>query len=258
MRSEYSGAVLPKIEIERRLSLDLEDPESLVITPLLDGKAFDADSVDLRLGRHFLLPRTLHKPFFCPDSRSQSNLHTEVFIPFGKYLVVPAHQTVLGATLEFIKLPHDVCGEILTKSSVARSFVLIETAPWVHPDYRGCLTLEIANVSNTPVLLYPGRLIGQLILLPLARLLGVRDQMPATGLPASFDTSGTGDEKKMPDAEPPQRLGATYFGPVYPEPPKFNDPEDDLWNLGVDETWTITEQVNSRDGHGQKVTRPPG
>jgi deoxycytidine triphosphate deaminase len=42
---------------------------------------------------------------------------------------------------------------------------VVETAPWIHPEYRGCLTLEIANVSNTAVLLYPGRPIGQLILL---------------------------------------------------------------------------------------------
>ena len=125
-------------------------------------------------------------------------------VPLGRYLVVPAHETVLGATLEFIKLPHNVSGQILTKSSVARMFVVIETAPWIHPEYRGCLTLEIANVSNTPLLLYPGRLVAQLIL---------------------FD---------VPDAKPLAKRSGTYMGPVYPEAPKFRDPWQELEILGVD------------------------
>jgi dCTP deaminase-like len=121
----------------------------------------------------------------------------------GRYLVVPAYQTVLGATLEFIKLPADVSGQILTKSSVARTFVVIETAPWIHPGYRGCLTLEIANVSNTPLLLYPGRLVGQLVL------------FDVTGATAAAKQSGT------------------YMGPVYPEPPTFLDPQEELALLGI-------------------------
>ena len=124
---------------------------------------------------------------------------------------MPAHQTILGATLEFIKLPHDVSGEILTKSSVARTFTIIETAPWIHPNYRGCLTLEIANGSNTPILLYPGRRIGQLVLLQVT------------------------DENKLESgtALASGALSSTYFGPVFPETPEFKDPHRDLAAIGV-------------------------
>jgi dCTP deaminase len=124
----------------------------------------------------------------------------------GDYLVVPAHHTVLGATLEFIKLPFDVAGEILTKSSVARTFTLIETAPWIHPNYRGCLTLEIANVSNTAILLYPGRRIGQLVLM---------------------DVTMNQEDRSL------TLLDKTYFGPVYPEAPPFKSPAEDLGAIGV-------------------------
>ena len=139
----------------------------------------------------------------CALPISSESLHLHAHVPYGKYLVVPAHQTVLGATLEFIKLPYDVSGQVLTKSSVARTFTLVETAPWIHPSYRGCLTLEIANVSNTPLLLYPGRLICQLILLTVER--------PCT----------------------PGKMSGTYLGPVYPEAPKFRRPEDDLSEIGI-------------------------
>ena len=182
----------------------ITDDSSLVISPLLQARAaFDADSVDLRLGTHFLLPRTLPRPFFYPGSKSSKQGHQRVHVPLGHYLVVSAHETVLGATLEFVKLPFDISGQILTKSSVARTFVVIETAPWIHPEYRGCLTLEIANVSNTPLLLYPGRLVAQLIL---------------------FD---------VPKAKPSSRQSGTYLGPVYPEAPTFKEPEQDLAMIGI-------------------------
>lgn len=169
--------VVRKSEIESRLNLPADNRKSLAITPLLEesevlGEKSDCDAVDLRLGTYFLLPQVPPQPFFFPSQTFAKSSYFRVHVPLGRYLVVPAHQTVLGCTLEFLKLPDDFSGQILTKSSIARTFMVIETAPWIHPSYRGSLTLEIANVSNTPLLLYPGRFIGQLILLKLSPLKG--------------------------------------------------------------------------------------
>jgi dCTP deaminase len=205
-------AVLSRKAITSRLELDLDDRRSLVVTPLLArDEAFDDDSLDLRLGSYFLLPRMPGFPFYCPDEQSRFSFHARVHVSLGDFLVVPAHQTILGATLEFIKLPYDVAGEILTKSSVARTFTVIETAPWIHPNYRGCLTLEIANGSNTPILLYPGRRIGQLVLMQVS------------------DCEKDGPTGPAAD----QELRSTYFGPVFPEPPEFKGPGHDLEAIGV-------------------------
>lgn len=201
--------VLPSKEIKRRLELKVTEAESLVITPLLErrkmlGRLSDADSIDLRLGTYFLLPQVPPVPFTYPCKNSARQSHVRVHVPLGSYLVVPAHETVLGSTLEFIKLPSDLSGEILTKSTVARTFTVIETAPWIHPSYRGCLTLEIANASNTPLILYPGRLIAQLILIELSKT-------------------------KARES----KLDGTYLAPVYPEAPIFRDPIDDLRRIGI-------------------------
>lgn len=198
--------VLSKRSIEKRLRLPIERPDSLVITPLLlHPDPFDYDSVDLRLGCYFLIPQSPPAPFLDPTEQdSARHSHRKVHKPLGSYLVVPPHQTVIGATLEFVKLPHDVSGQILTKSSVARTFLLIETAPWVHPLYRGCLTLEIANVSNTPQVLYPGFHIGQLILI--------------------------GNNEPADDKQP---LSAAYVGPIEPETPTLKHPEKVLGEIGV-------------------------
>ncbi len=199
-------SVLSKKSIEDRLRLPLSKPQSLVITPLLvRSDPFDYDSVDLRLGSYFLIPQSPPAPFLDPtQENSARHSHLKVHKPLGSYLVVPPHQTVLGATLEFIKLPYDVSGQILTKSSVARTFLLIETAPWVHPLYRGCLTLEIANVSNTPQVLYPGYQIGQLIL--------IQNDKPA---------------------DVTQPLSAAYVGPIEPETPALKHPREVLGEIGV-------------------------
>ena len=123
----------------------------------------DADSVDLRLGSHFLFPPLPSEAAIDVVGKKSTVNDLSIHIPYGGKLVLPAHQTVLGMTLEFIKLPFDLSGQILTKSSVARSFLVIETAPWIHPNYRGCLTLEMANVSNSALMLKPGMPIGQII-----------------------------------------------------------------------------------------------
>jgi hypothetical protein len=83
-------------------------------------------------------------------------------------------------------------------------FMVIETAPWIHPLYRGCLTLEIANVSNTAILIYPGTPVGQLILFEVAR------------------------------SEAAEKLSGTYVGPVYPEPPVLRSPGRILSGIGLE------------------------
>lgn len=198
-------AVLSKEDINCRRKLSVTDARNLVITPMLDEDVFDEDSVDLRLGTYFLLPQIPPQPFVDPTSPgTASQSYLPLHTPLGAYFVLPAHQTVLGATLEYIKLSFDISGQILTKSSVARMFMVIETAPWIHPLYRGCLTLEIANVSNTAIVLYPGMTIGQLVL---------------------FQTTVV--------QEPP-KLSGTYVGPVYPEAPTLRRPSQALDRIGLE------------------------
>jgi len=199
------SGVLTEKEIQERLNENIKSRFSLVITPLPDE--IDRDSIDLSLGSYFFVPRSHRSPCFIPGVSNPLHLYYEQYVPLGSYLVLPAHHTVLGATLEYIKLPADVSGEILTKSSWARTFITVETAPWIHPLYRGCLTLEIANVSNTPVVLYPGIKIAQLILL---------------------NTSYNVLEENQED-----QIEGTYIGPVRPEPAEIRNPGTSLEKLGI-------------------------
>jgi deoxycytidine triphosphate deaminase len=167
-------SVLSKKEIEDRLTKPIDDIQSIVITPLLN-KHFDRDAVDLSLGCYFrspavssiqcvtpyqdsvdYYPELVHK--LCKNTKDNKD---------GVYILQP-HHSVLASTLEYIKMPGDVSGQILTKSSWARIFISIASAPWIHPFFRGCLTLEITNLGNVPVALPVGKPIAQLIFVKVA------------------------------------------------------------------------------------------
>lgn len=164
-------SVLSRKEIEDRLEKPLEDLESIVITPLLDEK-FDHDSVDLRLGCYFRVPAVSTIECVKPYQETVEHYPELVHKPYRRgseinTLILQPHHAVLASTLEYIKMPGDVSGQILTKSSWARIFVSIASAPWIHPFYRGCLTLEVTNLGNVPVALPVGKPMAQLVFIKL-------------------------------------------------------------------------------------------
>ena len=53
---------------------------------------------------------------------------------------------------------------VIGKSTWGRDGLIIATAIGVHPNFSGILTLEISNVGEIPIYLYPGLAIAQLFL----------------------------------------------------------------------------------------------
>ncbi len=75
---------------------------------------------------------------------------------------------MLGATLERCTLPDDLAGRLEGKSSLGRLGLLTHsTAGFIDPGFTGHITLELSNVANLPITLWPGMKIGQLCLLRL-------------------------------------------------------------------------------------------
>src|SRR2546423_15234734 len=70
---------------------------------------------------------------------------------------------VLGSTLERVRIPDDLVARLEGKSSLGRLGLLIHsTAGYVDPGWNGYLTLELSNVSNLPITIYPAMKIGQI------------------------------------------------------------------------------------------------
>jgi dCTP deaminase len=65
-------------------------------------------------------------------------------------------------------LPDDLAGRLEGKSSLGRLGLLTHsTAGFIDPGFSGHITLELSNVANLPITLWPGMKIGQLCLLRL-------------------------------------------------------------------------------------------
>ena len=70
---------------------------------------------------------------------------------------------VLGSTLEVVGLADDVVARLEGKSSLGRLGLLIHsTAGFIDPGFKGQVTLELSNVANLPIAIYPGMKIGQI------------------------------------------------------------------------------------------------
>jgi len=70
---------------------------------------------------------------------------------------------VLGSTLERVGIPPDLAARLEGKSSLGRLGLMTHsTAGFLDPGFHGHVTLELSNVANLPITLYPGMRIGQI------------------------------------------------------------------------------------------------
>lgn len=77
------------------------------------------------------------------------------------YYLLPG-EWLTASTMEWIELPNDIGARLSGKSSRAREGLLVETAGWVDPGWKGRLTFEIKNLGPFLLPLIPGEMIGQL------------------------------------------------------------------------------------------------
>jgi len=71
-------------------------------------------------------------------------------------------QFVLGVTMEKIRVPYDLVCRCEGRSSLGRLGIVIHsTAGFIDPGFEGTITLEITNINEVPIKLYPGMRFGQ-------------------------------------------------------------------------------------------------
>ncbi|TMK81655.1 MAG: dCTP deaminase [Actinobacteria bacterium] len=127
-----------------------------------DERSVQPSSVDLHVDRTF---RTFHNaryPFI--DVKKEMPELTElVEVPDDTPFILHPGEFVLGSTVERVRLPDDLVARLEGKSSLGRLGLLIHsTAGYVDPGWDGYLTLELSNVANLPITIYPAMKIGQI------------------------------------------------------------------------------------------------
>ena len=156
-------STLAKKEILSRLKS--KDDDAIIVTPILDlEKQINQIGIDCRLGNQFIILKPQNVTSYDIDStETRMGYHKEIVVPFGVPFVLHPQTMVLGSTFEFVSLPNDITATIEGRSSWARAGLIIATASYIDPGFKGCITLEIANISSIPIKLYPGTRIAQLI-----------------------------------------------------------------------------------------------
>ncbi len=148
----------------------------LVVSPIICGSQLGASSIDLRLGNVFLMVRARGLSdvdpgrFAHPDNtagdhalqQARRQKHERYEAPFRQKFLLHPGMLALVPTLEWIKLPANLQGTVTARSSWAREGLSIATASLIHPGYKGVVTLELANLGQIPLSLYPGLRIAQI------------------------------------------------------------------------------------------------
>jgi dCTP deaminase len=125
-------------------------------------------SVDVRLDRRFRVFNNQAYTHIDP-SQQQDDLTKLVEVTDGPFVLHPG-EFVLASTLEVFTLPADLAARLEGKSSLGRLGLLTHsTAGFIDPGFSGHVTLELSNVANLPITLWPGMKIGQLCVFRLSK-----------------------------------------------------------------------------------------
>lgn len=114
---------------------------------------------DVRLdGKKIYVFKNSYGAVVDPKAFGDAEYHHKMFdeltdLPSGYRVFIPPNGYILGQTYEYIRIPRHVSADCVGKSTYARSGILINTTP-MEPEWEGHLTLEIANLTPCPAVIY--------------------------------------------------------------------------------------------------------
>lgn len=139
----------------------------LFVTPLLSPKQIGGASIDVRLGFDFVTIRRGNVGAMDPAAPSDvpGRFKTHHLLNLGDKFHLHPNEMALASTLEYVRLPLNLSAYVTSRSKWGRLGLIIATATVIHSGFSGTITLELVNHGNVPLVLYPGLVIAQLIIL---------------------------------------------------------------------------------------------
>jgi dCTP deaminase len=122
-------------------------------------------SLDLRLGYEFGVLKTRKvKAIDTQSMKDYSEIKESRKATPEEGMVVHPGEFLLGTTLETLKVPSNLVARIEGRSSYARLGLIPHAAAgFVDPGFEGQITLEIQNLGNVPITIYPEDRICQVV-----------------------------------------------------------------------------------------------
>lgn len=147
---------------------------TLTVSPLLSKSQVGVSSIDLRMGNVVLMARARGSSHVEPSlampgaggrhdgERDRQQKHERYELTFHMRLLLHPGALALVPTLEWVSVPRDLMGMVTARSTWAREGLSIATATLIEPGYEGTVTLELANLGQIPIALYPGLELAQI------------------------------------------------------------------------------------------------
>jgi dCTP deaminase len=211
--------------------MDEDEERRLIVAPLLDPRRQVNErqaAIDVRLGRVFSLVRPwtqgVAESLGAEGGFASEPPLEKVVLDFGQPLIIHPHQFVLARTLEMVRLPTNLLGYVIGRSSWGRRGLIVATAVVLHPNFSGPITLELRNLGEVPIALYPLDRVAQLTF----HELGTRPLAPADR--SQFDSSFEPLLGRVRDEETALRL-RKMISRRQPKPPQgalVASPEHDV------------------------------
>lgn len=120
-------------------------------------------SYDLRLGNNFRIFKNTGRPFLNVKEPVKDFMEM-VTVEKDEPMVVHPGGFLLSETTEYFEFPDNLIGRLEGRSSLGRLGIQIHaTSAFFEPGFKGTASLNISNLSNIPIALYPGMMIAQMV-----------------------------------------------------------------------------------------------
>ena len=142
--------------------------EQQMITPFVDGQkrqgvisyGLSSYGYDIRVADEFKVFTAGAGDLSVVDPKA---IDTQVMGEFqGDICIIPPHSFALARSLEYMRMPRNVLGIVLGKSTYARCGIVTTFTP-LEPSWHGHITLAISNTTPLPAKIYANEGIAQVL-----------------------------------------------------------------------------------------------
>jgi len=136
---------------------------AIAITPFA-AELVGPASVDLRLAHTFRVFRKVHQVIEVQADTDYRDLTDKVQLEAGQHMLIMPGETILGITLERLRLGPGLCGWLEGRSRFARLGLMVHiSAPFMGPGIDSQQVLEMSNFGPAPLAVVPGTAICQFV-----------------------------------------------------------------------------------------------
>jgi dCTP deaminase len=149
---------------ESNVRLISKEYEGLMTTRKVISYGLSSYGYDLRVAGEFKIFTNLHTGIIDPKNFNQLQFHEVTIEEYNpeNWIIIPPNAFALARSVEYFRIPRNVIGIVLGKSTLARCG-LIANITALEPSWEGHLTIELSNTAPLPMKVYAYEGIAQAI-----------------------------------------------------------------------------------------------